>query len=61
MQKIDRYDPAEDELGCMGKDPHGDYVEFSDHESIVSELEQRIDTLQKIVNEVFRSVQAEAK
>jgi hypothetical protein len=60
--KIDRYDPNWDErVQSMELHPAGDYVEYGDYESAVSELQERVDKLQRIVNTVYDTVQGSVK
>ena len=59
--KIPRFDPNWDErVQQMELHPQGDYVEFSDHETVVAKLEARINQLQTAVNEVFEALRGEA-
>jgi hypothetical protein len=55
--KIPRYDLCND---FMKSHPQGDYVEFTDHDTVVSELQDRISELQKAVNAAFEAVRGEA-
>ena len=43
----------------MEKNRYGDWVEFSDHEAVVGELEGKIDRLQKAVNEAYEALRGE--
>jgi hypothetical protein len=57
---IQRYDPNWDEgVQDMEKNRYGDWVEFSDHEAVVGELEGKIDRLQKAVNEAYEALRGE--
>jgi len=57
---IQRYDPNWDEgVQNMEKHRYGDWVEFSDHETVVWELEEKIDRLQKAVNETYGALREE--
>lgn len=59
--KIQRYDLNWDEGSQqMERHPAGDYVEFLDHEEALSELQARIDNLQKAVNVAFEALRGEA-
>ena len=61
MKKIQRYDCEEYESAgaCdhrMTANPQGDYVEFYDYDEAVSDLQLRVDELEKAVKEAWETL-----